>query len=139
MVLGSPNPSLPMLSEPSLLERCLDGKTQNQNESFNGMIWARVPKEVFVGMDVFSLGVYDAPAHFNIGASAAINLLKDMGLAPGIFCLEECSSSDKLRVGKANYKSSDKNKKRRKILQGEKAKGDKLKEKEAETYASGAF
>ena len=28
-------------------------------------------------MDVFSLGVYDAAAHFNIGASAAINMLKE--------------------------------------------------------------
>ena len=41
-------PIFERLSEESLLERCLDGKTQNQNESFNGMIWNRVPKEVFV-------------------------------------------------------------------------------------------
>ena len=33
------------LSEDDLLEKCLHGKTQNQNESFNGMIWQRIPKE----------------------------------------------------------------------------------------------
>ena len=27
------------LSDESLLEKCLDGETQNQNESFNSMIW----------------------------------------------------------------------------------------------------
>ena len=66
----------------------------------------------------FCLGVYDAVAHFNTGASAAIEVLKDMGLSPGKFCLEECKVSDKLRVGKANYKFLDENKKRRKILRG---------------------
>ncbi|XP_028418587.1 uncharacterized protein LOC114544031 [Dendronephthya gigantea] len=139
-VIGHVKPIFDRLSESSLLQRCLDGKTQNQNESFNAMIWNRVPKEVFVGSDVFSLGVYDAAAHFNTGASAAIELLKDMGLASGKFCSEECLNSDKLRVRKGNYKCQDKNKKRRKVLRGEKKKkGDKLVAKEGETYASGAF
>ena len=50
-------PIFERLRQDTLLERCLDGKTQNQNETFNAMIWARVPKEVFVGPDVYSLGV----------------------------------------------------------------------------------
>jgi hypothetical protein len=63
-----------------------------------------------------------------------------MGLAPGKFCSEECLNSDKLRVRKANYKCQDINKKRRKVIRGEKKKkGDKLVAKEGETYASGAF
>lgn len=49
--LYKPGPGLPLdiikelkpiylrLSEDELFERCLDGKTQNQNESLNGMIW----------------------------------------------------------------------------------------------------
>ena len=56
------------LSNDALLERCLDGKTQNQNESLNGMIWNRLPKEVFIRSEVLKLGVYDAVAHFNIGS-----------------------------------------------------------------------
>ena len=32
------------LSDESLLEKCLHGKTQIQNESFNSMIWDRIPK-----------------------------------------------------------------------------------------------
>ena len=61
--LFKPGPELPVeiiaelkpiylsLSEDALLTRCLDGKTQNQNEALNGTIWERVPKEVFVGAD----------------------------------------------------------------------------------------
>jgi hypothetical protein len=59
------------LSSNELLSKCLDGKTQNQNESINGMIWKRIPKNIFVRFDVQELGVYDAVAHFNIGAEAA--------------------------------------------------------------------
>ena len=35
------------LSEDDPLRKCLDGKTQNQNEAFNGMIWQIIPKSVF--------------------------------------------------------------------------------------------
>ena len=63
-------PTHARLSNDNLLTKCLDGKTQNQNESFNGMIWTRVPKTVFVGTSAFKLGVYDAVAHFNIGAKS---------------------------------------------------------------------
>jgi hypothetical protein len=37
------------IANDKLLSKCLDGKTQNQNESLNGMIWNRLPKTVFVG------------------------------------------------------------------------------------------
>ena len=32
------------LSSDDLLSKCLHGKTQNQNEAFNKIIWERVPK-----------------------------------------------------------------------------------------------
>ena len=71
------------LSDEALLRKCLDGKTQNQNESFNGTIWQRLPKTVFVGSDVFKMGVYDAVAHFNVGEKATTKVLEAMGLNPG--------------------------------------------------------
>lgn len=37
----------------SLLEKCLHGKTQNANESFNGVLWQCVPKNTFVGLKAF--------------------------------------------------------------------------------------
>ena len=128
------------LSEDSLLSKCLDGKTQNQNESLNGMVWERVPKGVFVGSEVLQLGVYDAVAHFNIGSRAAIKVFESLGIPPGEFCINECQQLDKIRVLKAEYKFQEKNKTRRRLLRGKrKKKNDKSQEKEGDIYAPGAF
>lgn len=128
------------MSEDSLLSKCLDGKTQNQNESLNGMVWERVPKGVFVGSEVLQLGVYDAVAHFNIGSRAAIKVFESLGIPPGEFCINECQQLDKIRVLKAEYKFQEKNKTRRRLLRGKrKKKNDKSQEKEGDIYAPGAF
>ena len=66
-VIKEVKPIYQTLSDDSLLQKCLDGKTQNQNESLNGMMWERVPKGVFVGSEVEQLGVDDAVSHFHIG------------------------------------------------------------------------
>ena len=50
-VIAKLKPEYVRLSIDILLEKCLHGKTQNQNESINGMIWQRVPKEVYVGRE----------------------------------------------------------------------------------------
>ena len=128
------------LSDDALLTRCLDGKTQNQNESLNGMIWNRLPKEVFVGSDVLKLGVYDAVAHFNIGSQAALNVLELLGIDPGEFCLAELQKADNERVQKADVKVREDNKKKRKIQRAQKKKkADKVSHKEGVTYAAGEF
>jgi len=68
------------LSEDALLTRCLDGTTQNQDEALHGMIWDRVPKEMFVGTDILELGKNDAVSHFNIGGEVELRWLK------AVFC-----------------------------------------------------
>ena len=55
-IIAELKPIYQRLSVDALLTRFLDGKTQNQNESLDGMIWNRVPKEVFVGAEVLELG-----------------------------------------------------------------------------------
>ena len=50
-----------------ILEKYLHGKTQKANESFNGMIWNRVPKATHIRLVVLFVGVYDAISHFNNG------------------------------------------------------------------------
>jgi len=95
------------LSEDALLTRCLDGTTQNQDEALHGMIWDRVPKEMFVGTDTLELGKNDAVSHFNIGGEVELNTLTNNGIVTGEFCREEMKRSDKLRLGKAIYKETD--------------------------------
>ena len=133
-------PIFSRLSEDSLLDRCLDGKTQNQNESLNGVIWDNLPKNVFVGSDVLHLGVYNAVASFNIGCQASLNILQKAGIKPGKFCTKEMRCADLVRVKKANYKAKDEIKVRRKKLRaGRKHHSDKAEEKEGVTYDSGSF
>ena len=38
------------LTDDELLKKCLHGTTQNRNESFNAMIWKRIPKVTYVGL-----------------------------------------------------------------------------------------
>ncbi|GFV71047.1 uncharacterized protein TNCV_1447471 [Trichonephila clavipes] len=47
-VLNMIKPTYLELCTKELLTKCLHGKTQNSNECSNGVIWQRVPKEVFV-------------------------------------------------------------------------------------------
>ena len=67
-------PILVELSEGTLLEKCLHGKTQNQNESFHGMIWQRVPKDVRVNAAAFEMGVYGTLSHINLENIATVNI-----------------------------------------------------------------
>ena len=128
------------LSKDDLLERRLDGKTQNQNKSLNGMIWNHFPKKVFIGSDVLKLGVYDAVAHFNIGSQAALNVLELLEIDPGTFCLAELLHQDQERVHKAEFKAQEENKKKRKIRRARKKKNaDKFSQNEGVTYAAGGF
>ena len=64
----------PIFKESSLQEKCLHGQTQNQNESFNAMIWKQIPKSTYVGVTKFELGLYYAVSHFNIGSKTAIKV-----------------------------------------------------------------
>ena len=101
------------LGESSLLKKCLHGQTQNQNESFNAMIWKRIPKCTYVGLTQFELGIYDAVAHFNIGSKAAIKVYEYLGLQPGVNTLAGCNVLNNDRLKNAARKASDKVKVRR--------------------------
>ena len=83
------------LSDDNLLRKCLHGKTQNQNESFNGFISRRIPKDRFVKMTTFELAVYDAVAHFNIDNLATVLLFDKVNIERGycttLECITECT------------------------------------------------
>ena len=58
-------PILADLSSYALLEKCLHGLTQNQNESFNGTIWNRIPIGTYVGLRQLEIGVYGMQLHIS--------------------------------------------------------------------------
>ena len=92
------------LPKPELLKKCLHGKTQNANESFNGMIWNRIPKATHVGINNLSLGVYDAIAYFNYGMKATLDVFKMLNIEPGIYTMQICDNLNKERKRNALYK-----------------------------------
>ena len=82
------------LSEDSLLEKRLHGKTQNQKGALNGMIWNRIPKEVFVGRNLLEFGMFDAISHFNIGSKTIIQLFAQLNIPIGKYTEEGCRYMD---------------------------------------------
>ena len=90
-------PILTDLTKDELLEKCLHGKTQNQNESFNGTIWNRLPTSTYVGREQFEIGVYDAVAHFNVGSKAAVLVFEKLGMRPGMHMMQGCATKNVLR------------------------------------------
>lgn len=75
------------------------------------MIWDRLPKGVFIGSETLQLGVYDAVAHFNIGCQVAVNVLTNLGMEPGKFCLEPSEKADRRQIqkGRRQYKEEKNN------------------------------
>ena len=147
-----PGPGLPLkvikhikpimadLANEKLLERCLDGKTQNQNECFNNYVWRRIPKDIYVGKNVFEFGIYDAVSVFNIGRLATLRVFELSGLIPGYYTTTGCNIQNSQRLYHAQYKFKDNNRKRRKIIRGQKkSKSDKINQSEKVMYEPGGF
>ena len=86
-----------------MLEKCLHGKTQNQNEAANGMVWECIPKEVFVGAGLLEFGLFDAVSHFSTGARTVLLLLKALKISPGKYTEEAGGRLDLDRIRGADY------------------------------------
>jgi len=128
------------LADDKLLSKCLHGKTQNQNESFNGMIWNRAHKETFIKLIQFENAVYDSVAHFNVGNQASLDIYNGMGIDCGFHFVNGCHANNEFRLSCAAKQSSSISRTRRKLLRGKrKAKGDKNLEIEGQLYGAGSF
>lgn len=96
-------PTYRALSDPSLLKRCLHGKTQNVNESFNNIIWSRIPKNTFVGIDILELGVYDSVVTWNDGNIGRMKVFGEFGLKDyGLHTVTALKVAAEARVRKAD-------------------------------------
>ena len=128
------------LSSADLVSRCLDGYTQNANESLHGMIWSRCPKAKSFGMQQVQFAVSSAISEFNSGAKFHTTVLESMNISPGTYITLYCEELDKQCIYHAERKSGDKFKKRRKQLRKQ-CKGieDTNTQKEGVTYKAGVF
>ena len=87
----------------------MHGKTQNANESFNGTIWERIPKNTFVTLPNLEFGVYDGVAHSNIRMKASVLIYEKINFAPVVSMLKGFKKRNLKRVNLVNQRASLKN------------------------------
>ena len=129
------------LANDELLTKCVHGETQNPNEAFNNIIWTRCPKTIYVNRQVLETGVNSAVLHYNEGSRGINSVLSSFSIESGIFMERGTIQKNTKSIKKADIKSSEKTKKRRKHIRAI-HKGLIVKEKEqepAESYIAGGF
>ncbi|GFV71962.1 uncharacterized protein TNCV_2458951 [Trichonephila clavipes] len=99
-VLNTIKPTYLELCTKELLTKCLHGKIQNSNECLNGVIWQRVPKEVFVCLEILKSGALDAVIQFNDGYKGCIEIFKKLNITP-YFTLKAYKHLDINRINDA--------------------------------------
>ena len=128
------------LTDESLLQKCLHGKTQNAYEALHGLIWQRCPKTVYCGRKILEIGVASAVCTMNDGSSAIKYVFERMSLRPGAQAEKGLATSCKKRVRQTTMRNSEQAKRRRKELRSiKKGWTDTLRELEGETYGAGKF
>ena len=71
------------LSSRELLERCKGGNTQNNNESYNGLLWHFAPKHLHNELKTIELTNFLAVSIFNDGFYAILKMLQAMDVIIG--------------------------------------------------------
>lgn len=139
-VLEAVKPVYSKLTDPAMLRRCLHGKTQNQNESFNGMIWRRCPKDGYVGLKTLNFCVMDAICHYNCGPDVELEILKRGGVTVGKHTRAGVELAKDLKQKKYHLQSTPEQKTRRRYLRGRrKMKEDQNTALEGTSYDAGGF
>ena len=133
-------PIFKRLSEKKLLEKCVGGFTQNQNEALNNLIWSFCPKAGYAGATVIETGVALAVCIFNNGYTVIERILTRLGVSTEEYLRRFVRVLDDERVKRGERKSSAASKtNRKKKRQERKRTEDKKKDQEGETYVPGGF
>ena len=84
------------------------GKTQNVNESFDGTILERIPKNTFVTLPNLEFGVYDGVAHCNIRMKASVLICEKLNFVSVIYMLKGFKKHNLKKVNLVNQSESEK-------------------------------
>lgn len=79
-VMNKMKPIFKDLSEPKLLKRCLGGRTQNPNESFNSLVWNFCPKTSSSSRTIAEITVNVSTVTFNDGDTGLVSIMKQLEL-----------------------------------------------------------
>ena len=89
------------LSSDDLLGRCLGGNTQNNNETFNSVLWRIAPKHIFCMGKTIELAAFLSAIIFNEGWTPVLRLMEVMGVVIGPQAKTAADARDHVHVRKA--------------------------------------
>ena len=133
-------PVFDRLSKSDLLERYVDGYTQNAAESFNNILWHFCPKSTFVGTKPLNIAASLAIVTYNDGHESLQRLLPKIGLGYGKHAAKVLKERDQTRLYLAKRDISEKQKKIRQANRKRKLQQqDENADKEGVLYLPGGF
>lgn len=128
------------LAATELLKRCLKGRTQNSNESFNNKVWSVCPKTSNSGLRIVKIAAADAVASFNDGNASKLAVLQKLDCKVGKFARVSLGQHDVLRVKMAQKRLREATKEARRTRRRLRLEDhSKSIQREGTTYAAGAF
>ena len=106
-VMDSIKPIFIDLTSPELLNKCLEGYTQNANESINQLIWKYCPKNQYHGVKTVSTAVGLAVIIYNDGSKSIASVFERLGISVGNFCRTYLGTRDSQRIDKADIRATE--------------------------------
>ncbi|XP_044581671.1 uncharacterized protein LOC123263182 [Cotesia glomerata] len=106
-VLKAIKPIYDDLSNDNLLSRCVGGFNQNNNESFNQLVWKICPKTVNTSSTIAQIAAYIATYIFNEGTNSLLMIMDTLGLNCGSNSHRYAEKLDAARVKVADQRVND--------------------------------
>lgn len=106
-VIEAIHPIYDDLSGDSLLQRCVGGFTQNNNESLNQLIWKISPKSVSGTSTIVEIAANVASGVFNEGAFSFLKFMEEMKIGMGPSSHEWARASDRERITRAEKEAEN--------------------------------
>ena len=97
---------LKLSDQDSLLQKCLQGGSQNRNVSFHNVIWQRCPKIIFVGKKRLQLAVDVATIVYNDGECGRFPVFEKLGMDVGRWTRLCFKDIDQNRVRQAQIEAT---------------------------------
>jgi hypothetical protein len=125
------------LTNPTLLRRCLQGATQNANESINSVVWSILPKAKYHGYRSIRGAAAISSIFFNRGRSGLVKFFDQVGISVTEELLGALLGKDYKRIEKAETNTQRHNiikqRKEQQRIQAQMAEDDVM------DYAAGMF
>jgi len=126
------------LTRDDLLQRCVGGFTQNNNEYFNATLWSIAPKTFHSGKKIVDIAADLATCTFNDGLNSIMEIMQLLEMKIGPTCYNFCLEADSRRVQAAEKKMTDAAKEARRALLSTRKDLDELdNDKEGQLYGAG--